>query len=237
MQTVDFNYFPLVSGDKVLDLGCGEGRHVIAAYLEQDVDAIGVDLNLADLQVAQLKYQPFIQLDNRAKSFSLSAANAMCLPFADNSFDKIICSEVLEHIPDFEAVLQEVKRILKPGGLLCVSVPRAWPERLCWWLSDAYHQVEGGHLRIFKASQLSDQIEALGFTVYCKHWAHALHSPYWWLRCLFWNNQDNNWLVKQYHRFLVWDLMDKPLFTRKLEQLLNPLMGKSVVMYFQKPAK
>jgi hypothetical protein len=118
-----------------------------------------------------------------------------------------------------------------------VSVPRAWPERLCWWLSDAYHQVEGGHLRIFKASQLSDQIEALGFTVYCKHWAHALHSPYWWLRCLFWNNQDNNWLVKQYHRFLVWDLMDKPLFTRKLEQLLNPLMGKSVVMYFQKPAK
>ncbi len=237
MQTVDFKYFPLQSGDKVLDLGCGEGRHVIAAYLEQDVDAIGVDLSLDDLQSAQQKHLPFIQADNPSKSFSLSVADALRLPFADNSFDKIICSEVLEHIPNFEAVLNEIERILKPQGLLCVSVPRTWPEQLCWWLSDAYHQVEGGHLRIFNAIQLNNQIEALGFTSYRKHWAHALHSPYWWLRCLFWQGQDDNWLVKQYHRLLVWDLMDKPVFTRRLEKLLNPLMGKSVVMYFRKPAK
>ena len=40
--------------------------------------------------------------------------------------------------------------------------------------------------------------------------------------------------MAQYHRFLVWDLMDRPAFTRALERVLNPVMGKSVVMYFQK---
>ena len=161
----------------------------------------------------------------------------MCIrdrPFADHTFDKVICSEVLEHIPDYAGALTEIQRVLKPGGLFCASVPRSWPEKICWFFSDAYHQVEGGHLRIFKARELKGQIESLGFTSFHRHWAHALHSPFWWLKCVFWNSQDENWLIKQYHRFLVWDLMDRPLFTRTLEKLLNPIMGKSVVMYFKK---
>lgn len=236
MQTVNFEHFQLQSGDTVLDLGCGEGRHVISAYLEQDVTAIGVDLSLADLRTTQEKFQPFNQPDNSQRSFGLSVANALELPFADNTFDKVICSEVLEHIPDYKGALKEIERVLKPGGLFCASVPRAWPEKICWYYSKAYHQVEGGHLRIFEARKLKAQIEALGFKVFHKHWAHALHSPFWWLKCMFWKTQDKNWLIKQYHRFLVWDLMDKPVFTRTLEKLLNPIMGKSVVMYFRKNA-
>ena len=49
-------------------------------------------------------------------------------------------------------------------------------------------------------------------------------------------NQDSNWLVAQYHRLLVWDLMENPAFTRILEKCMNPVMGKSVVMYFRKEA-
>ena len=237
MQTVDFKYLPLRAGDVVLDLGCGEGRHVISAYLEQDVTSIGVDLSVNDLQTTQQKFQPFAEPNNSAKSFGLSAANALQLPFADNTFDKVICSEVLEHIPDFRGALEEVERVLKPGGLFCASVPRTWPEKICWFFSDAYHQVEGGHLRIFEARKLKAQIEALGFKSFHRHWAHALHAPFWWLKCMFWKNQETNWLIKQYHRFLVWDLMDQPLFTRSLEKMLNPVLGKSVVMYFRKDAK
>ena len=137
-------------------------------------------------------------------------------------------------IPDYRGALAEIDRVLKPGGLFCASVPRRWPEKICWWFSDDYHLVPGGHLRIFKGSELREEIESLGMRQYYRHWAHALHAPFWWLKCLFWKNQDDNWLVRQYHRFLVWDLMDKPLFTRTLEKLLNPLMGKSVVMYFRK---
>lgn len=57
-----------------------------------------------------------------------------------------------------------------------------------------------------------------------------------WLKYFFWKTQDSNWVIKKYHRFLVWDLMDKPVFTRTLEKILNPIMGKSVVLYFRKEA-
>ena len=234
MQTVDFQHFPLRAGDVVLDLGCGEGRHVISAYLEQEVHAFGVDLSHADLTATRDKFVPFAHADNDARSFGLSQANALDLPFADNTFDRVICSEVLEHIPDYQAVLGEIQRVLKPGGLFCASVPRRWPEKICWALSSAYHEVEGGHIRIFAASELREQIEERGFDYYYRHWAHALHAPFWWLKCLFWDSQDSNWLVRQYHRLLVWDLIDRPWFTRTLERLLNPLLGKSVVMYFRK---
>lgn len=240
MQTVDFKNFQLQAGDTVLDLGCGEGRHVISVYYEADVHAVGVDLCLDDLVTARHRFQDFQETQEEAisgqKSFGLSAANALQLPFGDNSFDKVICSEVLEHIPDFRGALKEIERVLKPGGLFCASVPRSWPEKVCWFFSDAYHQNEGGHIRIFEASKLKAHIEALGFKFYRRHWAHSLHSPFWWLKCMFWKSQDTNWLIKQYHRFLVWDLMDSPRFTRVLEKLLNPIMGKSVVMYFRKEA-
>ena len=234
MKTVDFRHFQLQPGDRLLDLGCGEGRHVISAYVEGEITAIGVDLCLDDLKTAQQKAQDYLESDQQQKAFGLANADALNLPFADNSFDKVICSEVLEHIPDYAGALKEIQRILKPGGLFCASVPRAWPERICWSLSDAYHQVEGGHLRIFKASALRKQIQGLGFRFYQRHWAHALHAPYWWLKCLFWERQDDHPLIKGYHRFLVWDLLNRPLFTRALERGLNPVMGKSVVMYFQK---
>ena len=236
MQTVDFAYLPLKSGDVVLDLGCGEGRHVISAYVEADIDAVGVDLSLDDLMTTREKFGDFVAGENDGKAFNLSVANALHLPFADGTFDKVICSEVLEHIPDYRGALAEIHRVLRPGGLFCASVPRRWPEKICWALSDAYHQVLGGHLRIFRSDELRSEIEKLGFNHYYRHWAHALHAPFWWLKCLFWETQDSNWLVAQYHRFLVWDLMDKPAFTRVLEKMMNPLVGKSVVMYFRKEA-
>ncbi|MDH3992498.1 MAG: class I SAM-dependent methyltransferase [Gammaproteobacteria bacterium] len=236
MQTVDFSRFPLRSGDVVLDLGCGEGRHVISAYIEADVQSVGVDLSLQDLRTTREKFADFDEPENPAKSFALSSANALELPFADNTFDKVICSEVLEHIPDYRGALREIERVLKPGGLFCASVPRRWPEQICWALSDAYYQTPGGHLRIFRSKELRQEIEQLGFDHYDRHWAHALHVPFWWLKCLFWKNKDSNWLVAQYHRLLVWDLMENPALTRILEKCMNPLMGKSVVMYFRKEA-
>jgi hypothetical protein len=96
--------------------------------------------------------------------------------------------------------------------------------------------VEGGHIRIFRRRQLKQAIERTRMYCYASHWAHGLHSPYWWLRCAFWKQGESNWLVRNYHRLLVWDLMQKPLLTRWLEAALNPFIGKSVVMYFVRGA-
>jgi len=234
MNTIDFKHFPLKSGDRILDIGCGEGRHALTAYMLEDVESIGVDLSIDDLMTALHRYKEFSEPNNDSKSFYISLADGRNLPFSNNSFDKVICSEVLEHIEDHNTVLAEISRVLKVGGMLAISVPRSGPEWICWKLSDDYHAVEGGHIRIFNAVRLRREVEKIGMIFFRKHWAHALHVPYWWLRCIFWGRSEEPWIIKTYHRFLVWDLMKKPKITHYLEKLLDPIMGKSVVMYFVK---
>ena len=236
MKTVDFKTLGFRSGDAVLDLGCGEGRHVINAYVEANVHAIGVDLGFNDLTTATERAEPFLVSENTEKHFHLACANALQLPFADASFNQVICSEVLEHIPDYLSALNEIERVLKPGGVAAISVPRYVPEWICWALSDDYHSNEGGHIRIFKEHLLKRDIERTGLRFIRRHWAHALHSIYWWLQCAFWPSKEKNPLVQQWHKLLVWDMMEQPALTRILEKTLDPLIGKSVVLYFYKPS-
>ena len=122
----------------------------------------------------------------------------------------------------------------EPGGTLAVSVPRYWPEWICWALSEEYHNEPGGHVRIFRTGQLKKDVSENGLSFFHRHWAHGLHSPYWWLRCAVGVKNTKSKLVAAYHRFLVWDLVKQPWLTRTLEALAAPLMGKSVVLYFTK---
>lgn len=232
MQTIDFKQLKLNDHDKLLDVGCGEGRHTIGASLVANIESIGIDQSEKDLTTAKQRASEFSEQYTNL-NIQFESGDALQLPYADASFDKVICSEVLEHIPDYRRVLIEINRVLKPDGILAISVPRAWPEEICWRLSKAYHEVEGGHIRIFNSLHLRHEVESLGWKKYAGHWAHALHSPYWWLKCWQWENSDSK-LVNYYHRFLVWDLMKKPWITQTLEKLLNPLLGKSVVMYFSR---
>ena len=235
METINIADLKLPPDSLVLDLGCGEGRHSHAsAWHFPNVRTVGVDLNHGDLTIARNKGDDFFSAINLAPSLNYACSDGTQLPFLDHTFDAVICSEVLEHIPDYASMLKEIKRVLKPGGTFAASVPRAWPERICWQLSAAYHQVEGGHVRIFNGKKLNQEITSLGFSQTQHYYAHALHSLYWWLRCAFWRQGEQALLCRTYHRLLVWDLMKKPELTRALERLLNPLMGKSTVWHFVK---
>lgn len=232
MITVDPQKLNLQPGQRVLDLGCGEGRHAIHLMIADDVDVVGIDLSFDDVRTAQERARPFAAESQGRLLFGVG--NGLQLPFADDTFDVVICSEVLEHIEDYAGVLAEIDRVLKPAGIFAASVPAFFPEWVCWKLSDAYHQVEGGHIRIFREGELRRSIENLGHRHFARHKAHALHAPFWWLKCLLWDKPEAK-VLSLYHRLLVWDLMRKPLLTRVLERLLNPLLGKSVVLYFVKP--
>ena len=234
LETIRFEHLHLAPGQRVLDLGCGEGRHAISAYLQYEVQVIGLDLSHPDLKTAAQRLGDFSDTgpaDGRGCHFV--RASGLQLPFADASFDRVICSEVLEHIPDYEGVLREIRRVLKPAGLLAVSVPRFVPEWVCWQLSSAYHQVEGGHIRIFRSTALRQAVQRQDMTFLRRHWAHALHVPYWWLRCMFWDNADDNPLVQGYHKLLVWDLMQRPRVLRWLERLAQPADGQERGHVFQ----
>lgn len=231
MLTVNFKHIPIRANDYVLDLGCGEGRHAIGtAYHFPESTVIGLDLSFQDLQSAQSKSRDFFE----KKTCTFIQANGFHLPFSNEAFDHIICSEVLEHIQDYQAFLIEITRILKPGGTLSISVPTRWPEKICWLLAEEYAQVEGGHVRIFNHRQLREEIAQLRYEFIRQHKSHALHTPYWWLKCIFWNAKKENVLIRSYHKLLVWDLLKRPLITQALEQVLNPFIGKSHVAYFKK---
>ena len=233
MLTIRPEYLGLKPGQLVVDLGCGHGRHVQALSWAYPVRVLGMDL---DLEAVAATRNGLCELmspnDARLRRCLFAAADCLRLPLPNSSADHLICSEVLEHLPDYHRAVQEIRRVLKPGGTLAVSVPRFWPERICWALSHAYQHDPGGHVRIFQAASLRLEIQRLGFSFIRSHHAHALHAPYWWLKCMRWNKRDTWGPVRLYHRLLVWDMLQKPLLSRSLEKTLNPILGKSVVMYF-----
>lgn len=237
MLTVDYNRLRIGPGTKVIDVGCGAGRHSFEAY-RRGADVIAFDQNAEELADVDTMLQAMGAAGEAPKSAKAQVVvgDALALPYPDASFDSVIASEILEHIPDDERAIAELARVLKPGGTLSVTVPRWLPERICWLLSDAYHANEGGHIRIYRAGELRAKLESVGLTYTGSHHAHALHSPYWWLKCAVGVDNSDNFVVKGYHKLLVWDMMSAPALTRRTEALLNPLMGKSVALYFEKPA-
>jgi SAM-dependent methyltransferase len=235
--TVDYDRLGLRSGERLLDLGCGGGRHAFqAARLGAQVVALDAGAD----EVTQVRSTIGAMVEaGELGSFDDAGAvqgDALRLPFPDGAFDRVIASEVLEHIPDDDMAMGELARVLRPGGTMAVTVPRFAPEFVNWALSKEYHDVPGGHVRIYRRSMLVDRLRRTGLRPIGAHHAHALHSPYWWVRCAVGPSRDDHPVVRAYHRLLVWDITDRPWVTRTTEQLLNPVLGKSLVVYLEKPS-
>lgn len=237
MLTVDFDRLGVGPGVKVIDVGAGAGRHSYEAY-RRGAEVVAFDQSATDMAEVATMFEAMAEAGEVPPSARAKAVvgNALELPYADGTFDCVIASEILEHVPEDDAAIAELVRVLKKGGKLAVTVPRWLPERICWALSDEYHANEGGHIRIYKADELRDKIAARGLKFTHTHHAHSLHSPFWWLKCAVGVEESEHPAVGAYHRLLVWDMMQRPLLTRVAEAALNPLIGKSVALYFDKPA-
>ncbi len=238
MLTVDYNRLGLREGDLVLDMGAGAGRHSFECF-RRGAQVVALDYGFDELPPVRDLFWAMRE-EGQAPADLLGACingDALRLPFPDDTFDRIICSEVFEHIPDDVGAMAELTRVLRPGGVLAATVPSWGPEKMCWTLSAEYHAplAQGGHVRIYTEHMLRDRLAAAGLQPEGSHRAHALHSPYWWLKCLVGPTNDTHPLVKAYHRLLVWDIAKAPAITRTTEQVLNPVLGKSVVVYSRKP--
>jgi SAM-dependent methyltransferase len=237
--TVRYEQLGVRAGDRVLDLGCGGGRHAFEAA------RLGAHVVAADLDLAELKdvHQLFSAMaaDGELAAGGSGVAvggDALSLPFPDATFDRVIASEVMEHIPDDAAAAVELARVLRPGGTIADTEPSWIPERVCWAITDEYHapHVPGGHVRIYRRSELTDRLSDAGLEPGGSHRAHALHTPYWWLKCAVGTTNDEHPLVAAWHRLLVWDITEAPVITRTADRLLDPVLGKSLVVYATKPA-
>jgi SAM-dependent methyltransferase len=231
--TVDYGRLGLRPGELLLDLGAGGGRHAYGA-LERGARVVALDRSESDAKDCGAFLAALVE-DAGTGDAGAMVGDALRLPFGDATFDRVICAEVLEHVPDDRAAMSEIARVLRPGGTAAVTVPRFWPELVCWALSDEYHLVPGGHVRIYRLPELRRRLRAGGLRPTGTGLAHGLHTPYWWLKCAVGVTDDDHPLVRAYHRVLVWDIeAGRPMPTRLAEAALNPLLAKSVVVYLEK---
>jgi ubiquinone/menaquinone biosynthesis C-methylase UbiE len=131
MLTVDFERLGLARGERLLDLGSGGGRHAFQA-MRLGARVTALDYSAGDLKDVTATAGAMLAADEVTwdEWAGVVNADALDLPFPDGAFDRVIVSEVLEHIWDDERALKEISRVIRPGGRVAATVPTRWPERV-----------------------------------------------------------------------------------------------------------
>lgn len=178
-------YMELRDGTRVLDCGCGAGFYLMAMSELWNLELTGLDDDPAKLREAR----------SHGIAAELVQGDAQRLPFEDGSFDVVLMSEVLEHLPSDQDALEEVSRVLRPGGVLAVSVPHerypfAWDPINRIWTAIGGQPIRRGpivgiwtnHVRLYEPGVLVDRLRNAGFSIeaveetthYCVPFMHFL---------------------------------------------------------------
>jgi SAM-dependent methyltransferase len=237
LLTIRFDQLGVQPGDLVLDAGAGFGRHAFA-LARCGANVIALDYASDEVASTRSTFAAMAEsgeIDEQRFVGGLQG-DATRLPFADATFDRVITSEVLEHIPADTSAIAEFTRVLKPGGTFAATVPTWLPEKINWMLSDQYHApaAVGGHVRIYSATELKAKLRGAGLNITGSHHAHALHSPYWWLKCAVGVQRDDSRMVNAYRRMLEWEITKQPRSMKVVERAASPVLGKSYIVYARK---
>lgn len=169
------NGLDIQDSDKVLDAGGGDGFYTKLVHELTLAEITLYDFDPNALNSARINLKDLDRI-------TILEGSVMEMPFADNSFDKIVCTEVLEHVPDDTKAMQELLRVLKPGGKVAITVPNLnfpflwdplnWimqnifkrPIKKSIW-SDFFAGIWYGHTRLYEVDKLHDQLKQVGFGV------------------------------------------------------------------------
>ena len=234
MLTIRFDRLGVQPGDLVLDAGAGFGRHAFE-LARLGANVVALDYAADEVMATRGTFGAMVEAGEIPVQRYVAAlqGDATRLPFDDASFDRVITSEVLEHIQNDVSAIGELVRVLRPGGTFACTVPTWYPEKINWLLSDEYHAPKsvGGHVRIYSATELKAKLRTAGLRVTGSHHAHALHSPYWWLRCAVGPRNEQHPLVTRYRKLLEWEIVQQPTSMKVAERVLAPVLGKSFIVY------
>jgi SAM-dependent methyltransferase len=170
VQTI-FEWIPPADGARILDCACGRGFYLNMYRYASKARLVGLELDAAIIRKAQANV-------GHLPGITLTRGNIYALPFPDNYFDGVILSEILEHIDDDVAGLHEVRRVLKPGGAVAITVPHAnypllW-DPINWTLERTLGRpirrgplagIWANHVRLYTRDELRAAVERAGLQV------------------------------------------------------------------------
>ncbi|MGQ9842781.1 MAG: class I SAM-dependent methyltransferase [Spirochaetota bacterium] len=234
MLTVDFDLLTVQDGNVSLDAGCGLGRHSFEFVARgSNVFSMDMDMDCVRRTRFTLVHMRDTGQSKQGARFQVLVGDALNLPFRENTFDRIICSEVMEHVSDDNKACSELTRVLKPGGLIAITVPTYISELIYDTLTYEYFTSPGGHIRKYIPKKLAHIMEQNGLTIYAIDFRHSFHTIYWLIRCVVGLHLENQFFTQRYRNFLTRTLFSP--FMQKVERFFDNFFPKSIILYAQKP--
>ncbi|MBN1533067.1 MAG: class I SAM-dependent methyltransferase [Spirochaetes bacterium] len=229
MLTVDFDRLGVRENDLVLDAGCGFGRHSLE-YLRRGACVFSMDMDWESLlKTRYVLAELGLQTGRDSRGFVVHSGDALNLPFRDETFDRIICAEVMEHVSDDYRACSELTRVLKKNGRIAITVPTFFSEVIYDCLTFEYFATPGGHVRKYLPKTLVKIMRQNGLEIYGIGFKHAFHTIWWMIRCVVGLHNCDHPITRGYHRFLHLGLYSNLM--RRLERFSNYFFPKSIVVY------
>jgi SAM-dependent methyltransferase len=228
---IDLKRLRIERESRVLDLGCGAGQFTIP-MLEHGYQSVCVDLDAPRLgEVAA-------SCGEKGLSSSVLRADATNLPCRTASFDSVVCREMIEHIHDPGRVIEEIRRVLRPEGSLCVTVPSAHTEHYFQWVDSRWLEM-AGHVNVFTRRSMRELLEAHGFRVVEIRGRNCFYSFFWFIHTLAGTTHDGTGRIQDHfrlaeHVFAAWRRLGSGRLKRAIERGGNLLVPKSYVYYCER---
>ena len=219
-----------------MSVGCGTGRHVVDMS-RRPCYVVGVDRDPGELRFSKgYLYCLICDGEMRAKA-NLLLGEGDRLPFVDASFDRVVCTEVLEHVPDDRLVVRELARVLRPGGTMAVSVPGHLVETISWRLTSMRGAPIKDHVRIYDERRMSGLLRSEGLTPYARRRRHSLESLYWLLLFAGGKPDSRGGALDLYEEFIERKTTEGSAALRWMERIGDRVLPKSLVVYCRKPVE